>query len=332
MTDRARAAHGAVGGEDGTSGDVADLGGPGGRPVPRCALCGRRRGKLRSHARRRRGAPLLRLARALPWRCWTRCPTTRRSSCATAGPRSRRPTRTPRSPRSSGHSMPCSAPCDCPSTRRSRTCEGGKRRGRLLEALREGGEHARVVSSDQTVERVRGSSPRRKQRSASGSGCRAVLSRCSFRYTRCARTVPGRWLVRRCSTSPRWRGSSAVRLGSDALLALPASFVQPVDAEGEREQHRRRDRVEPVVVRRQHDRGERDHRVEDHEVAPPAARRQQHRPRDDQRPPEVQRRHRRELVGEALVRTAPAVRRRSEHLGGVDEAEVAGTCAGERAA
>ena len=116
------------------------------------------------------------------------------------------------------------------------------------------------------------------------------------------------------------RGSPS---GSGAVAAGP-SLDPEVDDQREGEEEHRDHRVEPVVVGGQHDRRERDDRVEQHEVAPAAVDScgDDHRPCDHHRPPEVQRRHGRELVGEPLVRAARAVRIRSEDAGRVDEPEV----------
>ena len=76
------------------------------------------------------------------------------------------------------------------------------------------------------------------------------------------------------------------------------------------------------MVGGEHDRGEREQRVRTiTNQRSAAARREDHRPRDRQRPAEVQRRHRRELVGEARVRAPVPVRRRADDASGVDEAE-----------
>jgi hypothetical protein len=65
-------------------------------------------------------------------------------------------------------------------------------------------------------------------------------------------------------------------------------FHELVDSQRDAEQRGRGDRVEPVVVGSEHDGGERDHGVREHEVAPAALRREQHGPGDHQRPPEMQ--------------------------------------------
>ena len=94
-----------------------------------------------------------------------------------------------------------------------------------------------------------------------------------------------------------------------ASVRRPRSTSRTRSPKSERRDHR----VEPVVVGGQHDGGQREHRVCEHQRSASGSdpRGDDHRPRDHDRPTEVERRHGRELVGEPLVRAPRAVRRRA---------------------